>query len=165
MINIGEIIRQLSGNLEAVRALVQTISAEEAQWKPDSETWSLQGVMAHLYNEERIDFRKHLREMLNAPEELWSMFRSEDLIPVENLQQALEGFITEREGSIAWLKALESPDWDIKAEAPWGIISAGDVLVSWVEHDFLHMRQLIELLYAWNARQAAPYSVQYAGEW
>jgi hypothetical protein len=45
------------------------------------------------------------------------------------------------------------------------VLSAGDVLVSWVAHDFLHIRQLNEVLYAWNEKQASPYSVQYAGGW
>ena len=31
---IEEIIRQLTGNGETIRALVQTISDEQAQWKP-----------------------------------------------------------------------------------------------------------------------------------
>ena len=72
----------------------------------------------------------------------------------------------ERADSLAWLKALESPNWDTVTQAPWrGTISAGDVLVSWVEHDFLHMRQLIEVFYALTKHQAQPYAVDYAGDW
>jgi len=171
MIHIEEIIRQLTGNAEAMRALVQTISEEQAYWKPSPETWSLQEVMGHIYNEERIDFRKHLKEMLNDPPKPWGEFRLESLVLVENCRQALEGFIIEREASIAWLMALESPGWDAASQAPFGpagdvlVFSAGDVLVSWVAHDILHMRQMIELLYAWNEKRASPYSVQYAGGW
>ncbi len=170
MINIEETIRQLTGNVEAMRALMQTISEEQAHWKPSPETWSLAEVMGHIYNEERIDFRSHLREMLNEPPKPWGEFR-EELVLVANCRQALEGFMVEREASIAWLKALESPGWDTKSQAPFGplslsiTLSAGDVLASWVAHDFLHIRQMIELLYAWNAKQASPYSVDYAGGW
>jgi hypothetical protein len=39
------------------------------------------------------------------------------------------------------------------------------MLVSWVEHDILHLRQLGELMHGWNEQQTAPYSVQYAGGW
>ena len=171
VIHIEEIVRQLADNAEAMRALVQTIPEAQAHWKPSAETWCLKEVMGHLYNEERIDFRKHLKEMLNDPPKPWGEFRREELVSVENCRQALEGFIIEREASIAWLKALESPDWDIKSQASFGplssniTLSAGDVLVSWVEHDFLHIRQMTELLYAWNAKQASPYSVDYAGGW
>ena len=44
-------------------------------------------------------------------------------------------------------------------------LSAGDMLVSWVEHDILHLRQMVELMHGWNVKRASPYSVQYAGGW
>lgn len=171
MIDIDEIVRQLTANAEAMRALLQTIPAEQARWKPNPETWSLQEVMGHVYNEERIDFRKHLKEMLNDPPQPWGEFRRDELVVVESCRQALAGFLVEREASIAWLKALQSQDWEIKSSTTFGpdnvvyTLNAGDVLVSWVAHDFLHIRQMNELLYAWNAKQASPYSVAYAGGW
>jgi uncharacterized damage-inducible protein DinB len=171
MINIEEILRQFTSNAQAVRALVQTISDEQAQWKPNPETWSMKEVMEHVYNEERIDFRKHLKEILSDPPQPWGKFRHEEYVSVESCRQALEGFLMEREASIAWLMALESSDWDRASKASFGpagdelVLRAGDVLVSWVAHDFLHIRQMNELLYAWNEKQASPYSVQYAGGW
>jgi hypothetical protein len=171
MFTIEEIIRTLTSNAEAIRALAQTISNEQAQWKPNPETWSMKEVMEHLYNEERIDFRKHLKEMLSDPPQPWGEFLREEYVSVGSCLQALEGFLNERNASIAWLMALESPKWDAASQTPFGpsgevlVLSAGDVLVSWVAHDFLHIRQINELLYAWNEKQASPYSVQYAGGW
>jgi hypothetical protein len=60
MLNLQEIIRQLTGNAVAIRALAQTFADEQAQWKPSPETWSLKEVLEHLDNEERGDFRRHL---------------------------------------------------------------------------------------------------------
>ena len=122
-------------------------------------------VMEHVYNEERVDFRTHLKEILNDPPQPWGAFRQE-YASVQSCQQALEGFLMERETSIAWLKALGSPDWVVSSQVPFGpaadvlVLNAGDVLVSWVDHDFLHLRQMIELLHAWNEKQASLYSVQ-----
>ena len=120
MIHIEEIIRQLSANAEAMRLLVQTISDEQAQWKPNPETWSMKDVMEHVYNEERIDFRKHLKEMLSDPPKPWAKFQPEDYLPVASCRQALEGFLMEREASIAWLKALAAPDLEAASLAPFG---------------------------------------------
>ena len=170
MINISETIRQLTSSSEAMRALVQSISPEQAQWKPNPETWSMKEVMEHVYNEERFDFRLRLNEMLNDPPEPWG-FRHLDYISTATCRQALESFLLEREASMAWLKALGSVDWDFRTQATFGpshetmIFSAGDILVSWVAHDLLHIRQINELHFAWNEKQAAPYSVQYAGGW
>jgi hypothetical protein len=171
MIKIEEMIRQLTSDAEAMRALVQTVSDEQAQWKPNPDTWSMKEVMEHVYNEERIDFRKHLKEMFSHPPQPWGEWRREEYIPVESCRQALEDFLAERKASLAWLMTLESPDWDKASSASFGpagdvlTLRAGDVLVSWVAHDFLHIRQMNELLYAWNEKQASPYSVRYAGGW
>lgn len=171
MTNIEEIVRQMSENAEAIRHLVQAIPDEGAQWKPDPETWSMKEVMEHVYNEERIDFRKHLKEMFRDPPQPWEPFRQEEFILVDSCRQALEGFLDERRTSLAWLEGLGSTDWDMTSKATFGpeeeeyIFRAGDVLVSWVAHDFLHIRQMNELLFAWNEKQALPYSVQYAGGW
>jgi hypothetical protein len=173
MIDMGEVARRLSANAEAIRALGQTVSREQARWKPDPETWSMQEVMEHVYNEERLDFRKHLKDMLSAPRQPGAEHGQDEYVSVESYVQALEGFVVEREASLAWLAGLESPDWDTTAPDwpaassffPAGTISAGDVLVSWIEHDYLHLRQMIELQHAWNVKQAAPYSLDYAGGW
>ncbi len=171
MINIEDIIHQLTANAEAMRALVQTIPDEQAQWMPDPETWPMKRVMEHVYNEERLDFRKHLIEMLTDIPMPWSEYRYEECISVESCHQALEGFLIERKASIAWLMGLKSPDWDVTSRTPFGpsggvlVLSAGDMLVSWVAHDILHLRQMIELKYSWNEKLAPPYSLQYAGGW
>jgi uncharacterized damage-inducible protein DinB len=170
MVNIENIIRPMTANAEAMRALVQTISPEQADWKPGPETWSLKEVLAHVYNEERMDFRTHLQEMLQHPPQPWGALRQE-YVPVATCRQALDGFLLEREASLAWLKALPAPDWDVQSQASFGpsqktlTFSAGDVLLSWVEHDILHLRQIVELLHAWNAKQASPYALDYAGGW
>ncbi len=171
MIDIEAVVHQLTHNAEAMRALVQTCTDEQAQWKPGPDAWSMKEVMEHVYNEERIDFRKHLKEMFCVPPQPWGEWRREEYVTVETCHQALEGFLIERKDSIAWLRALETPNWDTASQAPFGpagdvlTLSAGDVLRSWVAHDYLHIRQMIELLYAWNEKRASPYSVQYAGGW
>ncbi|MHB1356968.1 MAG: DinB family protein [Anaerolineae bacterium] len=170
MVNIQDLIRQLASNVHAIHALVETVPDVQAQWKPDTDTWCLTEVMGHIYNEERGDFRPHIKGLLSDPSQPWEA-SNQPWVVVEDFHQALEGFITERQASIAWLKTLESPDWNVKAEMTFGpanepmTLSAGDVLVSWVEHDYLHIRQINELLHAWNAREALPYSVDYAGGW
>ncbi len=170
MIDIETIITQLAADAQAIRALVGAVSDDQAQWKPAPDTWSMQQVMEHVYNEERIDFRKHLKEMFSDPPQPWGS-GPESWVGVASCRQALVGFLAEREASLAWLRSLESPDWEIESRASFGpgndviVLRAGDVLVSWVDHDFLHLRQMNELNHAWNEKQAAPYSVRYAGGW
>jgi len=39
------------------------------------------------------------------------------------------------------------------------------LFVAWVAHDLLHLRQLVELKWAYGQTQYAPYSAGYAGDW
>ena len=168
MIDVSAIVRRLAANAETIRALVQAVSVEQAQWQPNPETWSLAKVMEHLYNEERIDFRQHLQEMLHDPPQAWGAFH-EPYLPVSSCGQALDLFLTERQASLVWLEALEAPDWGIQLHTSFGpsdetiSLSAGDVLVSWVDHDWAHLRQVLGLLHAWYEQEAAPYSTDYSG--
>ena len=83
-----------------------------------------------------------------------------------DLADSLSRFQAARADSLAWLGALAAPDWESAAVSPWGFtMRAGDMLASWLAHDGLHIRQLVELQRAWDERQLAPYRLEYAGEW
>jgi hypothetical protein len=170
MIDMNQIFLRLSSNAEAIRALAGSLSDEQAEWKPGPDIWSMKEVMAHVYNEERVDFRQHLKEILDNPQQPWGGLHQEWL-SVASCSQALEYFLKERQVSIAWIKTLPATDWDTTISATFGpqneilVLSAGDILASWVEHDYLHLRQMIEVLHAWNEKQSTPYSLDYAGGW
>ncbi len=46
-----------------------------------------------------------------------------------------------------------------------GDIRAGDFLAAWLAHDYLNIRQINELRFAWNVEQSKPFDVAYAGDW
>ena len=170
MLTIPEAIHQMSVNAEALRVLLQSISAEQAAWKPDPQTWSFAEVAGHLYVEELGDFRCHLREVLHNPPLAWGALQPGP-VAFRGFDLDLGGFLTERQSSIAWLSSLPAVAWDAAITASFGPAServtftAGDLLAAWVAHDFLHIRQVNELHFAWNAHRAAPYGVRYAGDW
>ena len=58
-----------------------------------------------------------------------------------------------------------TPDWEADYDAPFGRIAAGDMFAAWVAHDLLHMRQLVELHWAYTMVKVDPYRVRYAGTW
>ena len=164
MIHLPEVIRQLAGQGEAIRTLAQAFSDEQAQWKPGPDDWSLAEVMAHLAHEERNDFRRHLKEMFGEGPQ------PRERPAAADHRETLAGFLAERQASVAWLSALAAPDWEATKELRFGpdetyTIGAAEMLWSWVEHDVLHLRQMVELLHGWNERQAAPFSLRYAGGW
>ena len=168
------IIPQMRANAQRIRALVEGVSEVQARWKPDPETWSVLEVINHLYDEEREDFRVRLDLILHAPGAPgaeWPPIDPRGWVTARgynqrDLGESLRGYLAEREDSLAFLAKLGSADWTKSETTPWGgSISAGDMLAALAGHDLLHLRQLVELQWAWSLQLSAPYSPAYAGDW
>ncbi len=166
--NLHACIDQLAANAETIRGLVQGVSAEQASWKPAPEEWSILEVVNHLYDEEREDFRTRLEFTLHQPGQAWPPIDPEGWAIARQynqreLQASLDGLLIERQTSLAWLQSLEDPDWAAVFRHPSGrVIRAGDLLASWVAHDFLHIRQITDLQRAYLPVAVAPYTTDYA---
>ena len=163
-------ITQLTHHAEAIHSLTLGISDEQARWKPDQEIWSILEVINHLYDEERQDFRVRLDTILHHPDQPWPPIDPKGWVThhaynQRDLVQSVQSFLEERRKSLAWLKELRSPDWQASITVPFGKFSAGDIFSAWVAHDLLHLRQLVELHWAYTLKMSEPYTVNYAGEW
>ena len=153
-----------------IRALLSGITQEEAQIKPEAKSWSILETVCHLYDEEREDFRPRLAGILDGASRPWNPIDPEGWVVSRNyntrsLNDVKDKFFGERSRSLDWLKGLEGADWDTEHSASFGTISAGDLFVSWVAHDNLALRQLVELRRARLERLAKPYKMSYAGDW
>jgi len=162
--------QELVNSTEMIRALLSGITQKDAQIKPYPESWSILEVTCHLYDEEREDFRLHLDWIFNRQNEKWPSFDPQRWVTErkyneQNFNEMKEKFFDEREKSLEWLKDLANADWDILYETDWGSIKAGEMFASWVAHDNLHIRQLVELRRAYIEIITSPYDIQYAGDW
>ena len=162
--------RELEYGAEIIRSLLTGITQTEAQVKPTPESWSILEVVCHLGDEEREDFRQRVDFILNRPGEEWPPIHpgawvTERKYNERDLEQSLNDFRAERQKSLAFLKGLESANWDASHMTEFGERKAGELLGSWVAHDHLHMRQLVELRRARVEKITAPYDILYAGDW
>jgi hypothetical protein len=163
-------VQLLAQNAERIPSLAQVVSPEQARWRPDADSWSILEVVNHLYDEEREDFRVRLDMTLRVPDQPWPPIDPAGWVVergynARDLETSLRDYVTERRRSLEWLETLEAPDWDASHEARFGLMKAGDILASWVGHDWLHTRQLVELHRAFTLRLAEPYQLDYAGPW
>ena len=161
---------QMAAHAGSLQSLTPGISADQARWKPNPQAWSILEVINHLADEERLDFRLRLDIILHHPDQPWPPINpagwvSERFYNQRDLLESMDNFLNERRKSLAWLHALEEPDWDTSVTSPFGTMRAGDMFAAWVAHDLLHLRQLVELHWAYNVLSAQPYQVNYAGEW
>ena len=161
--------QQIIHNAKLIRSLVEDISPEQAQWKPDLDTWSILEVINHLYDEERLDFRVRLDIILHHPEKPWPPIQPQAWVTErryneQELKNSLQNFMEERQTSLTWLHSLNAPNWDASVKNDIGEMHAGDMFAAWVVHDQWHIQQLIQLCRAYTIAQVAPYDVRYAGE-
>jgi DinB superfamily len=168
--NLSYCIERLSTNVIIIEGLARKLSAQQARWKPQPDKWSILEVINHLYDEEREDFRARLDLLLHQPEKRWPpidppKWAVERAYNQRDIGQSWESFLKERSISIDWLMSLENPQFENKYEHPEGVISAGDLLSSWVAHDLLHIKQLARLHWEYLNSVSAPYQTGYAGKW
>lgn len=165
-----QFIDLMRGNAQRIRLFATGISTEQARWKPESDFWSILEVINHLHSEETEDFRTRLDLLLHHPDQEWPPIDpqgwvAERAFNQRELKPSLEAFLAERKASLRWLDSLGQVDWGMVHVSSHGSMRAGDLFASWVTHDQLHLRQLVELHRAYTALRAAPYEVDYAGPW
>jgi hypothetical protein len=172
--NLQWIIAHMADNAARIKEFVGGVSPEQARWKPDDDSWSILEVVCHLLDEEKLDFKVRLDIILHHPDRAWPPIDpvgwvSERNYNEQNPAESLQGFLSARAESLDWLRQLdedsEPPDWDATYKTSWGTIRAGDMLAAWVAHDLLHLRQLVELHWAWTNFRLSSYNPRYAGKW
>jgi hypothetical protein len=153
-----------------IRSLLAGISQEEARAKPAADSWSILETLCHLYDEECLDFRPRLDIILHRNHEAWTPIDPTGWVSQRNYNEQVfrdvkEKFFGERSRSLDWLKGLEQANWETSYLSSFGEITAGDMFASWVAHDNLALRQLVELRRARLERITQPFSISYAGDW
>jgi hypothetical protein len=166
--NDAVILRRLETLPGAVEALTAGLTDEEWRWRPPNGGWSVLEIVHHLLDEESLDFRTRLASVLEDPARVWATLDPERAVVERSYRSAdpravVASLREERRRSLAWLRSLDGPDWDLRHERKGHAVTAGDLLASWLAHDARHLGQLAKRLYELAARDAAPHSVVYAG--
>ena len=161
---------ELLCSTDMIRSLLAGIGPEDARVKPGGDSWSILEVVCHLHDEEREDFREHLDFILHRQDEEYHRIDPQAWVVQrryndQDFEAAKERFFAERQQSLNWLEGLRNADWSMTYKAEWGEMSAGSMFASWLAHDNLHIRQLVELRRKWIEKITPPYEIGYAGEW
>jgi len=171
------ILQRLDSAPAAIGAMCSSLAPDEATFKPPSGAWSILEIVCHLVDEETDDFRARLESTLRDPAAKWPLTDPEawaiqhDYLS-QNLATKLQQFADQRARTVAWLRSLNSPDWQTAYIHPRiGPVRAGELLIAWPAHDALHIRQIAKRLFELAARDGQtmspdnPFITRYAGEW
>jgi hypothetical protein len=166
--DLNYFVTGLSHTAEMIQSAVQNVTEDQARWKPSPDQWSILEVVNHLLDEEKEDFRKRLDLTLHQPGTPWPDNDPEGWVLERaynqtDLGDVLGKFRNERQQSVAWLKGLKEPDWNLAYGHPKiGTLSSGELLCAWLAHDLLHLRQITTLHLEYVTLSAEPYSIRYA---
>jgi uncharacterized damage-inducible protein DinB len=167
--NHQKIKEHLGVNSDVFKHLFQSVTEEQARWKPGEDGWSILEVINHLYDEEREDFRNRLELVLNNPAEPWPPIDPEGWVVQrkyneKNLKQSLDNFFEERAKSLLRLNKFDLPDWQATHHHPqMGPMSAELILANWLAHDLFHIRQVTDLHFAYLTKVVKPVAFHYSG--
>ena len=171
--DIAQKVGQLCDNASVINHLLSGVIYDQMRWKPAPDRWSLLEVTNHLLDEEREDFRAAIRIIFSNPEHPWPSIDPMGWVSARSYNSkdpgdSLHDFLKERDDSLAWLKLLASPDWNtLHSGNGFGgaKMRAGDVIVSWVAHDYFHIRQITNLKWEYLTETSKPFSAGYAGSY
>ena len=169
--DLPDLIGRLERTAATYDTLLRGLDEERVRWSPRPEAWSLLLVVCHLADEERDDFKPRLAHVLEGREGDFTSIDPEGWVTSrdyagQEYEASLDRFLAERARSLEWLRGLDAPDWSLEYEHPaLGVLSAGDLMASWVAHDLLHMRQVLKLLHDSLLAEVEPHGTEYAGPW
>ncbi len=143
---------------------------DEATWRgrPAPAEWAPIEIVCHLRDEEAEDFGARVRVVLAGGDrfapidpERWVVERR---YREADSATALEAFRSRRTASLELLATVAPERLRGAVDQPGpGRLSGLDLLVAWVTHDRLHLRQLAGTLARLGAIRWAPLRAEYAG--
>ncbi|WP_299214299.1 DinB family protein [uncultured Aquimarina sp.] len=145
------IIEGLQRNKLVFKQLLQGVPKEEYLWKDKPNRWCLLEIVGHLYDEEREDFRKRTKHILDTPDQPFTPIDPEGWVEErryakQEYEVVLHRFLEERKASVIWLNSLANPKWEnITRHSDLGPMTASQFLANWLAHDYLHFNQITRL--------------------
>lgn len=160
----------MAANQTVFEKLFMHLSEEELIWRPYPTHWCLLEILCHLHDNEHEDFKVRVQSVLENP--------STPFIPIEpalwvkerayidqHFDKKLTAFLQKRSDSIQWLERLEQPKWEnTYLHETYGELTARNLLVNWLAHDNLHIRQITRIKYLY-LKEYSGEDLTYAGNW
>jgi hypothetical protein len=132
-----------------LRSLLANATADDLDWQPSPDRWSISMVLAHLAEVELNGFVSRFRAIAEQDNpslpvyDQLALFRSGKKF---DGRAELDTFEQERKDILAWMKTLpDSVGARTGRHEELGVISFSELVHEFAFHDLGHIRQIIEL--------------------
>ncbi len=141
-----QILRQTP---EVLRSLLARATAQDLDWQPSPDRWSISMVLAHLADVERKALMSRLRAIAEQNDPLLPVYDQLQLFrsgkKFDGLQE-LASFEQERRQMLTWFETVPaSVGSRTGRHQQLGVITFTELLNEFLFHDLGHIRQVIEL--------------------
>lgn len=161
---LADLRRQLANTPVVVRSLLTGLPADLLHVTEGDGTWSPMQVLAHLTWGERDDWIPRVRKTLEKGDaESFTPFDREAgfaLYADWPLDRLLDEFTRLRAGSLDALDgfALRPSDFSRQGRHPeFGPVTLGQLLATWITHDFAHLTQIARILARHHGKSVGPW--------
>ena len=141
--------RILQQTPDVLRSLVADATADDLDWQPSPDRWSISMVLAHLADVELKGFVSRFRAIAGEDKPFLPSYDQLDQFRSGKKfdgRAALRTFESERRDTLAWLESVPaSVGGRSGRHAELGILSFNQLLNEFAFHDLGHIRQVIEL--------------------
>lgn len=145
-------IDQLAATPDIMRALLTSISGEQAYWKPTPDRFSIAELLEHLSHIESRCFRGRIDRILEAEDAAvepydQNAYYAQGAYSNRDAEESMAHWEEQREDNVEFLRSLE-PDMLARRarHAILGEITVENILNEWALHDLGHVRQMAELV-------------------
>ena len=162
---------EIQSNGSVFKYLLSNASPALQEFREEEGKWNLKEIVCHLLDEEQEDFRLRLQSVLKDPlppfkpidPAGWVVSRS---YSAADYQQKVHEFLEERKKSSEYLESLspDSPFSNTYQHPVLGPMSGAFLLNNWLAHDYLHIRQIVRVKFAF-LKSGFGTPLNYAGEW
>lgn len=145
-------IAQLEATSEIVRALLNGITPEQAQWKPAPDRFSLAEVLEHLSHVEGHYFRAPLERMVDEDHPAvegydQNAYAAAGQYSGRDPEDSFDHWEEQRESNVEYLRSLPAAAATrTGAHRRLGTFTVMELVNEWAFHDLGHVRQIAELV-------------------
>lgn len=147
-------IDQLAATPDIMRALLTSISGEQAYWKPTPDRFSIAELLEHLSHIESRCFRGRIDRILETEDAAvepydQNAYYAQGAYSNRDAEESVAHWEEQREDNVEFLRTVEPDMLSRKGlHAVVGEITVENVLNEWALHDLGHVRQMAELVRA-----------------
>ncbi|NWJ46813.1 MAG: DinB family protein [Chloroflexi bacterium] len=151
-----KLITQLEQTTSALVKLVSGLEDNALDFKPETDSWSIREILAHLVDDEMYVMRlrlvrivrEDLPNLVPHDEKKWYLHRNTSR---DKLEELLEDFSIQRRASLGIIQMMRESDWIREGIQPeYGQFSAEKWLEKWAGHDVVHLKQINQNLAAFQ---------------